>query len=360
MNTVDAVIYARRHAQLYCFFLRLYIHDGTVLTYIFSCVNILPSRFFAHKSLALGHQLSFLPLFTCNMQSYFSAANLLGQPLASWLDEWRFQPNVTPGSSWPWPASFVFMYFATIFILKRIMVSRKPLHIPYILFLHNMLLCLSSLFLAIWLSYSLVSALVLGLTPYQLLCSRAIYENGHLHMIYYINMMFKVWEFQDTFLLVLRKKHVAFLHAYHHAATLLLTWNQMMEHSAPQWVAIVINLWVHVVMYYYYAMSALSIRVWWKKYLTKFQIAQFFIDVVVIGYAYYCFAASGMDENVCYGTSRGGQFGLLILTSYLILFVRFYVQTYSASLKDKSPAIQPSQPSIASSSSVAPEPKKDL
>lgn len=102
-----------------------------------------------------------------------------------------------------------------------------------------------------------------------------------------------------------------------------------MEHSAPQWVAIVLNLWVHVVMYYYYAMSALGIRVWWKKYLTTLQISQFVIDVVVIGYAYYSFILSGFDQNVCYGTSTGAIVGLSILFSYLLLFVQFYFQTYS-------------------------------
>lgn len=150
-----------------------------------------------------------------------------------------------------------------------------------------------------------------------------------MQMIYYINSFFKVWEFMDTFLLAVRKKPIGFLHAYHHAATLILTWNQMMQHSAPQWVAIVLNLWVHVLMYYYYAMSALGIRIWWKKHLTTIQIVQFIIDVVVIGYAYYAFIRAGFDPNVCYGTSTGAIVGISILFSYLLLFVRFYWQTYS-------------------------------
>jgi len=209
------------------------------------------------------------------------------------------------------------------------MTSRKALDIPKFLFLHNMALCIASLFLGTWLTYTLGSAFFGGLSPHELVCSFSIYDNGHMHMIYYINMFFKIWEFLDTFLLVVRKKPVAFLHAYHHGATLILTWNQMMEHSAPQWIPIVINLWVHVIMYYYYAMSALRIRVWWKKYLTTFQICQFVIDVTIVGYAYATFIASGYDTNVCYGTTRGAQVGLGILMSYLALFIRFYIQTYS-------------------------------
>lgn len=252
-----------------------------------------------------------------------------GKGFVQWLSEWRFQPNVTPFSFWVWPVGASVMYVGILFCLQRIMATRKALDIPRTLFLHNIMLCIASLFLGTWLTFTLGAAFVKGLTPHELVCSRDIYENGHMHLIYYINMFFKVWEFLDTFLLVVRKKPVAFLHAYHHAATLILTWNQLMEHSSPQWVPIVINLWVHVLMYYYYAMSALRIRIWWKKYLTTLQICQFVIDVTIIGYAYATFIRAGFDETVCYGTSTGALVGLGVLFSYLLLFVRFYVQTYS-------------------------------
>lgn len=247
----------------------------------------------------------------------------------NWISDWRFEPNVTPFSRWHWPVISIIFYFAVIYVLQSIMVMRKPVDIPRFLVFHNFSLSIASLLLGSWITYTLISSFLGGLTPYQVLCSSEIYDNGHMQMIYYINMFFKMWEFVDTFLLVLRKKPVAFLHAYHHAATLFLTWSQMVEHSAPQWVPIALNLWVHVLMYYYYAMSALRIRVWWKKYLTTLQIAQFIVDVIAIGYAYATFIRAGFDPNVCYGTSRGALIGLGILISYLLLFVRFYVQTYS-------------------------------
>lgn len=263
------------------------------------------------------------------VRAKLSAETLLGQELAQWLSNWRFEPNVTPFSYWAWPVGASVLYVVIILVLQQLMATRKAFDIPRTLFLHNISLCIASLFLGSWLTYTLATEFVNGLTPHQLICSRDIYENGHMHMIYYINMFFKVWEFLDTFFLVLRQKPVAFLHAYHHAATLILTWNQMTEHSSPQWVPIVINLWVHVLMYYYYAMSALRIRVWWKKYLTTLQICQFVIDVTIIGYAYATFIRAGFDDTVCYGTTTGALVGLGVLFSYLLLFVRFYVQTYT-------------------------------
>lgn len=258
------------------------------------------------------------------------------QDLRQFLDEWRFEPNVTPLSQWHWPVSACVAYFTIIYIIQRVMMTRKAIEMPYMLFVHNMMLCIGSLIMAVWITYTLGSFLVRdGMTPYQVLCAKQSYDNGHIQLIYYINSIFKVWEFLDTFLLALRKKPIAFLHAYHHAATLILTWNQLMEHSAPQWVPIILNLWVHIIMYYYYAMTALRIRIWWKKYLTSFQIIQFVIDVVVIGYAYFTFIKSGYDKNTCYGTSRGAIVGLSILFSYLLLFVRFYFVTYAAPKKKK-------------------------
>eukprot|EP00238_Polyblepharides_amylifera_P007761 CAMPEP_0196598830 /NCGR_PEP_ID=MMETSP1081-20130531/94532_1 /TAXON_ID=36882 /ORGANISM="Pyramimonas amylifera, Strain CCMP720" /LENGTH=129 /DNA_ID=CAMNT_0041924557 /DNA_START=553 /DNA_END=942 /DNA_ORIENTATION=- len=115
---------------------------------------------------------------------------------------------------------------------------------------------------------------------------------------------------------------------------MVLCWSQLHDHSTTQWVPIVLNLMVHVAMYYYYAVTTLKVKVWWKRHLTTAQILQFVIDVIVCSYAtilklgYHRGYSWGVD---CGGTMAAGYFGTGLLFSYLLLFIHFYMVSYLSS-----------------------------
>jgi len=115
-----------------------------------------------------------------------------------------------------------------------------------------------------------------------------------------------------------------FLHVYHHTLTMLLCYTQLEGQTSVQWIPIVLNLTVHVLMYYYYAISSLGTVIWWKKYLTTMQIIQFVLDLVV---SYYCTYEALFND--CSGGIKAAFFGDALLSSYLLLFLSFYQKTYT-------------------------------
>ncbi|CAG7728317.1 unnamed protein product [Allacma fusca] len=101
---------------------------------------------------------------------------------------------------------------------------------------------------------------------------------------YYIS---KLTEFLDTIFFVFRKKseHVSFLQVFHHGVMPINAW--LAARFAPGGHCTLIgftNTFVHTLMYFYYMMAACGPQyqkfLWWKKYLTHFQMIQFIVVFV--------------------------------------------------------------------------------
>lgn len=269
------------------------------------------------------------------MQSTISAITGLDESI---FDTFEFQPGVTPISSIYFPLITVLVYCVGIPSLQYFMKGHSAPPLKYILIVHNVFLSIMSFFLAVFLCVTLLSiktendftffpAIFCGLNHHH--------QIGTLQFIYYVNYLLKYYELLDTIFLALKHKKIGFLHAYHHPATLVLTWGQMVDSTGVQWVVILLNLWVHTIMYFYYAMAAMRVRMPWKKLVTIAQILQFVIDLIA------CYSAWGMVNfyGKCFGTNRAGIVGCFILTSYLYLFVDFYQMTYHSRGDKKSKAV---------------------
>lgn len=136
---------------------------------------------------------------------------------------------------------------------------------------------------------------------------------GPLYFWSYVYYLSKYYELIDTVLQLCKGRAPPhfFLHVYHHATVLLMSWFWCEycqvravrgESSKPlaqehiwsqlppplqtlQWIGLCFNAAVHVVMYYYYFRSVLKLPTPWKRFVTQFQIIQF-------GFSLLCFLAT--------------------------------------------------------------------
>ncbi|OAQ99193.1 hypothetical protein LLEC1_06525 [Akanthomyces lecanii] len=89
----------------------------------------------------------------------------------------------------------------------------------------------------------------------------------------------KFYEVLDTFIILAKGKPSSTLQTYHHAGAMLCMWAGMRYMSAPIWVFVQFNSFIHALMYTYYTVTAFNIRVpvFIKRSLTSMQITQFLV-----------------------------------------------------------------------------------
>jgi len=217
------------------------------------------------------------------------------------------------------------VYLIGLFVIPRVMKNREPYKLTSIVATHNLFLCLWSLLMFSAIAYHIAQfALQGGL--FRVVCDPGYQLSKGPHMFwYYIFYLSKYYEFFDTLFQLLRKKKPIFLHTYHHVTTLWLVWVTLTWSFSVQWSDITANAFVHVFMYYYYYLAEKGIQVWWKKYITKIQIVQFVVDMSLHFMWYYYAQVKGHD---CSGDIYIYHFGNFVIMSFLLLFIKFYIDSY--------------------------------
>ncbi|EGV61350.1 Fatty acyl-CoA elongase/Polyunsaturated fatty acid specific elongation enzyme [Yamadazyma tenuis] len=227
-------------------------------------------------------------------------------------------------------ATYYLVIFGGDFIFKKFKITPFVLNGPFQV--HNVILTTASSTLLV-LMVEQIFPMIYYEGLYYAICSAKAWTQ-ELEVLYYFNYIFKFVEFVDTLFLVIKQKRLTFLHTYHHGATALLCYTQLTGKTAISWVPITLNLWVHVVMYFYYFLAARGIRVWWKEWVTRFQILQFILD---LGFVYFATYNKIVDEFLggslpycgsCTGEMSAAYMGCGILSSYLVLFISFYIDVY--------------------------------
>ncbi|XP_058812942.1 elongation of very long chain fatty acids protein AAEL008004 [Topomyia yanbarensis] len=188
-----------------------------------------------------------------------------------------------------WPMMFsplptlalcIFYAYFSKSLAPKLMENRKPLDLRNFLVVYNLFQTVFST----WIFYEYLQSGWWG--HYSFRCQPVDYSNNPLALRmartcwwYYIS---KFTEFFDTIFFILRKKyqHVSTLHVIHHGCMPFSVWMGMkFAPGGHSTFFAMLNSFVHIVMYFYYMVAALGPKyqkyIWWKKYLTAFQMVQF-------------------------------------------------------------------------------------
>ncbi|KAI4128941.1 MAG: hypothetical protein LQ338_002493 [Usnochroma carphineum] len=258
---------------------------------------------------------------------------LLGYPPSAFY----FVPGQTPLSTIKATATMLITYYVVVLGGRELMKNRKPFKLNALFMIHNLYLTVASaIMLALFIEQLIPTVWRRGI--FFAICDHRGGWTRELVVLYYMNYITKFVELVDTVFLVLKKKPLTFLHTYHHGATALLCYTQLIGLTAVSWVPITLNLIVHVVMYWYYFQSARGVRIWWKEWITRLQIAQFVIDLGFVYFASYTYFSSTYFPHLptcgkCAGEEFAAFAGIGILSSYLLLFISFYLATYKKESK---------------------------
>ncbi|XP_055636499.1 elongation of very long chain fatty acids protein AAEL008004 isoform X2 [Toxorhynchites rutilus septentrionalis] len=187
-----------------------------------------------------------------------------------------------PMMSSPLPtlALCVFYAYFSKSLAPKLMEKRKPLDLRNFLVVYNLFQTVFST----WIFYEYLQSGWWG--HYSFRCQPVDYSDNPLALRmartcwwYYIS---KFTEFFDTLFFILRKKyqHVSTLHVIHHGCMPFSVWMGMkFAPGGHSTFFAMLNSFVHIVMYFYYMVAALGPKyqkyIWWKKYLTAFQMVQF-------------------------------------------------------------------------------------
>ncbi|XP_060593274.1 elongation of very long chain fatty acids protein 2-like [Ruditapes philippinarum] len=223
-----------------------------------------------------------------------------------------------------WLLTIAYLVFV-VYAGPKFMKNRKPYSLQTFMVVYNLGLVIMSIYMF---AEFLLSTRAAG---YNWLCSpytentwKDPREMRVANVMWYYAIS-KAIELLDTVLMILRKKdaQITFLHVFHHATMLnIWWWVPTFTPGGQTWFGSCLNCLVHVVMYSYYGLAvipSLRDKLWWKKYITTFQLIQFVVTFSHTMQTYF----TGCDFPMWGQYLLGGYMVVM-----LILFGNFYIQSY--------------------------------
>lgn len=217
--------------------------------------------------------------------------------------------------------------FFSVYIGPRLMANRKPLRLNAAMIIYNLSMVLVN-------AYIVYEFMMSGwATTFTWRCDLIDTSSSpqalrmiRVSWLFYIS---KYVELLDTVFFVLRKKQgqITFLHVFHHS---FMPWSwwwgiTLTPAGGMGTFHAMVNAGVHVIMYFYYLLSAAGPRfqkyLWWKKYMTAIQLTQFFLVSIHISQYYFM-------EKCDYQVPLWIHLIWMYAVFFFLLFSNFWIQAY--------------------------------
>ncbi|OXA56605.1 putative fatty acid elongation protein 3 [Folsomia candida] len=237
---------------------------------------------------------------------------------------------------WQWSVYASGIYVGLVFGGQWLMRNREPFKLRRLLTIWNIFL---AVFSAIAFLRSIPELLVSILGPNGSLHKSVCFLENHNPATSLWGLLFalsKIVEFGDTVFIVLRKQPLIFLHWYHHVTVCMFCWFAHGSHDpTSRWFADM-NLFVHSLMYTYYALRSLQIKLPQTLALsiTCLQITQMLVGIV-ISFHSYSVIVSGEE---CHRPLSNIYASLGMYATYFLLFANFFYKAYMTKSKKRKTA----------------------
>jgi len=236
-------------------------------------------------------------------------------------------------NNWHYPIIACILYGVMLLGLKVTANQRQKMRLDNVVWVWNFGLSIFSLAGAAYCVPRLLFGTEAGLLTagfYPAVCAPALsYGFGMSGFFTALFIYSKFFELLDTTWLLLRKHDVIVLHWYHHFTVLLYCWHSYsVRIGTGLWFA-AMNYSVHTVMYFYYGLSEFkptgrNIARKFARFVTLVQLSQMVVGITVTVASIY-FHAQG---EVCYVSLVNSALGLIMYSSYFLLFLQLYVEKY--------------------------------
>lgn len=161
---------------------------------------------------------------------------------------------------WHYSIYISVFYLIAAYLLREYMKPRAAFHLTKSAVIWNGMLALFSIYITI--RFLPLCYFILTCYPfYSVLCNKTMYELPQFTFIQIPILCSKVWELGDTFLIILKKRKLMFLHLFHHTTVLLISWYALYRDAILGAPLMYLDLVVHSFFYSYFAVKSMNIKI---------------------------------------------------------------------------------------------------